>query len=88
MFGLGYVDTVAAAGLAQRGHKVVGLDVDASKVAAINAGRSMSRSVSLVNTGGNAGLRGIVFELIAWKTARFRVVQAGLYRPTATIYKC
>jgi hypothetical protein len=30
----------------------------------------------------------MVFELIAWKTARFRAVQAGLYGSTATIYKC
>ena len=40
VFGLGYVGTVTAAGLAHRGHKVVGVDVDASKVAAINAGES------------------------------------------------
>src|SRR5262249_45178797 len=36
----------------------------------------------------NAGLRGIVFEPIAWKMVHFRAVQAGLYGSTATIYKC
>ena len=39
VFGLGYVGTVTAAGLAHVGHAVVGVDVDADKVAAINAGR-------------------------------------------------
>jgi GDP-mannose 6-dehydrogenase len=38
--GLGYVGTVTAAGLASRGHEVVGVDVDAGKVAAINEGNS------------------------------------------------
>jgi len=49
--------------------------------------RSISSSLSLVNTSGNAGLRGIVFEPTAWKTARFSVVQAGLYRSITTIYE-
>jgi len=40
VFGLGYVGTVTAAGLADSGHTVVGVDVDAAKVAAINAGQS------------------------------------------------
>jgi GDP-mannose 6-dehydrogenase len=40
VFGLGYVGTVTAAGLASRGHQVVGVDVDLSKVAAIQQGQS------------------------------------------------
>jgi len=40
VFGLGYVGTVTAAGLAHGGHSVVGVDIDRSKVAAINAGES------------------------------------------------
>lgn len=40
VFGLGYVGTVTAAGLAQSGHTVVGVDVDPAKVAAVNAGES------------------------------------------------
>ena len=50
--------------------------------------RSLARRVSRVNTGGNARRRRIVFEPIAWKTARFRAVQASLYRSTATLYTC
>jgi GDP-mannose 6-dehydrogenase len=40
VFGLGYVGTVTAAGLASRGHEVVGVDVDPLKVGAIQEGRS------------------------------------------------
>ena len=40
VFGLGYVGTVTAAGLAHVGHSVVGVDVDLDKVAAINLGES------------------------------------------------
>lgn len=40
VFGLGYVGTVTAAGLASQGHHVVGVDVDAMKVEAIRQGRS------------------------------------------------
>jgi GDP-mannose 6-dehydrogenase len=40
VLGLGYVGTVTAAGLASRGHEVVGVDVDPFKVGCIAAGRS------------------------------------------------
>jgi GDP-mannose 6-dehydrogenase len=39
ILGLGYVGTVTATCLADRGHDVVGVDVDEGKVAALNAGR-------------------------------------------------
>src|SRR2546423_15657085 len=40
VFGLGYVGSVSAASFAADGHRVVGVDVNADKVATVNAGRS------------------------------------------------
>src|SRR3954471_12720911 len=40
VFGLGYVGCVSAASFAGDGHEVVGVDVNAGKVASINAGCS------------------------------------------------
>jgi GDP-mannose 6-dehydrogenase len=40
VFGLGYVGSVSAAAFADDGHDVVGVDVNADKVATVNAGRS------------------------------------------------
>ena len=58
VFGLGYVGTVTAAGLAHCGHQVVGVDVDAAKAAAINAGDSPVVEpgiVELIEAGARSG---------------------------------
>src|SRR5438270_13964241 len=40
VFGLGYVGSVSAASFAADGHEVVGVDVNADKVASVNDGKS------------------------------------------------
>src|SRR5947209_8586564 len=40
VFGLGYVGSVSAAALAGDGHQIVGVDINAGKVASINAGKT------------------------------------------------
>lgn len=40
VFGLGYVGTTTATCLAARGHRVVGVDINREKIAALNACRS------------------------------------------------
>ena len=40
VFGLGYVGCVTAASLARSGHRVIGVDINADKVAMVNAGTS------------------------------------------------
>lgn len=60
VFGVGYVGCVTAACLARDGHRVIGVDIDHDKVAALNAGRS---PVS------EAGLE----ELLAQQTAAGRL---------------
>src|SRR3954470_16139440 len=75
VFGLGYVGTVTAAGLAHCGHQVVGVDVDAAKVAAINSGDSPVVEpgiVELIETGARSG------RLRATTSAAEAVQQADL----------
>jgi GDP-mannose 6-dehydrogenase len=49
VFGLGYVGSVSAASLAADGHEVVGVDVNADKVASVNAGKSPIVEPGLAN---------------------------------------
>jgi hypothetical protein len=82
IFGLGYVGTVTAAGLASQGHDVVGVDVERSKVAAINRGQSpvvepgIDRLVRAGRLGG-AGLRATTEVRDAMEGAEVSLVCVG-----------
>jgi GDP-mannose 6-dehydrogenase len=59
VFGLGYVGSVSAACFAHVGHRVIGVDVSAAKVEALDAGRSPiveARMSELLSEGHRAGL--------------------------------
>ena len=56
VFGLGYVGCVSAACFAKEGHTVVGVDVNADKVAMVNAGKA-----TIVE----AGIGELVGEMVA-----------------------
>ncbi len=60
VFGLGYVGTVTAAGLASRGHEVCGVDVDAVKVELIRSGQSPVVEPGIGELLGNAVARGLL----------------------------
>ncbi len=66
LFGLGYVGCVTAACLAKAGHQVIGVDVNAEKVALINTGAS-----PIVEP----GLKEVLAEVVA--QGRFRATCSG-----------
>src|SRR2546422_5919629 len=61
IFGLGYVGTVSVACLARDGHHVIGVDIDASKLAMLRDGRS-----PLIE----AGMRELIEESLHSRTLR------------------
>ena len=56
VFGLGYVGSVSAASFAADGHEVVGVDVNADKVAAINAGPQPDRRAGARRSAARSGV--------------------------------
>ena len=81
VFGLGYVGTVTAAGLAACGHQVVGVDVDTLKVDAIDDGRSpvvepgVDESVAAGGAGGR--LRATTDARVALERADVSLICVG-----------
>jgi UDPglucose 6-dehydrogenase len=57
VFGLGKLGAPLAAVLASKGHEVIGVDIDSSAVAAVNAGRAPVRETDLQNCIGRAAGR-------------------------------
>jgi GDP-mannose 6-dehydrogenase len=68
IFGLGYVGSVTAACLAHKGHRVIGVDVNAAKVEMLAGGRSPiveARMEELVAEGFNAGRLSATLDAVA-----------------------
>ena len=86
VFGLGYVGTVCAACLAQRGHSVIGVDKIDTKVDLIRSGRSpvIEREIdSIVATTVQSGhLTATVDAIEAVKSTDMSIVCVGTPRPT------
>lgn len=68
IYGLGYVGSVSAACLAADGHDVCGVDIDAEKVARINAGKSPVRE---------PGLEELIARTVASGALRASVTASG-----------
>lgn len=79
VFGLGYVGCVSAACLAKEGHRVVGVDVSATKVDMVNRGLA-----TIVE----AGIAELVAEMVAAGRMRATVDPAEAVRETALSLIC
>jgi GDP-mannose 6-dehydrogenase len=77
--GLGYVGTVSAACLAKRGHDVIGVEVDRTKVGLINAGRA-----PIIEP----GLDGIIADQIAARRLRATTDLGAAVRSSDLIFVC
>ena len=87
VFGLGYVGTVTAAGLASRGHEVRGVDVDPVKVGRIRAGRSPVVEPGLdelVADGVFSGALRATTDAVEASTARTCPCSVSAHRPPST----
>jgi GDP-mannose 6-dehydrogenase len=85
VFGMGYVGCVTAAGLANAGHDVVGVDISPQKVSALNEGRSPVVEpglADLIQSGISAGrLRATTDQVDAARNAEMILISVGT--PTA-----